>query len=173
MISGQGREKFLAKAIAVREADPRELAEVEDLVRLAYEEFREYFPDTAWSAWMDNIGRTVQSETGVVLVATESGKIRGVVKFYPDAGQAGLGQWPPGVASIRILAVHPASRGQGLGRFLVRECIDRARALKIPAIYLFTGTFMQAARRLYESFGFRRAPEYDKEPGPIAYSLEL
>jgi predicted N-acetyltransferase YhbS len=135
----------LAKEIAVREADPQELSEVEDLVKLAYGEFREYFPETAWSAWMDNIGKTVHSETGVVLVATESGKITGVVKFYPDAGQAGLGHWPQGPAAMRILAVHPASRGRGLGRFLVRECIDRARALEIPSIYLYTGTFMEAA----------------------------
>ncbi len=122
---------------------------------------------------MDNIGNTVHSETGVVLVVAEAGKIRGVVKFFPDAGQAGLGHWPPGTASMRILAVHPASRGRGLGSLLVRECIDRARSLKISAMYLYTGTFMQAARRLYESFGFRRAPEYDKEPGPIAYRLDL
>jgi ribosomal protein S18 acetylase RimI-like enzyme len=163
----------MAEDIAVREADVWELSEVEALVKLAYREFREYFPETAWSAWMDNIGKTVHSKTGVVLVAVESGKIQGVVKFFPEASQAELGQWPPGTAAMRILAVHPASRGRGLGRLLVRQCIDQARSLKITAMYLYTGTFMQAARQLYESFGFRRAPEYDKEPGPIAYRLDL
>ncbi len=163
----------MARDRSVREAARQELPEVEALVKLAYGEFREYFPETAWSAWMDNIGKTIHSDTGVVLVAAEAGKIRGVVKFFPDASQGGLGLWPAGTATMRILAVHPASRGRGLGRVLVRECIDRARALKIPAMYLYTGTFMQAARQLYESFGFRRAPEYDKEPGPIAYRLDL
>ena len=32
---------------------------------------------------------------------------------------------------------------------------------------------MKAARRLYERLGFQRIPEYDKEPGPIAYGLDL
>ena len=74
---------------------------------------------------------------------------------------------------MRILAVHPDYRGQGLGRRLVQECLNRARSLKIPKIYLYTGTFMEAARRLYEHFGFQRIPEFDKEPGPIAYCLDL
>jgi hypothetical protein len=32
---------------------------------------------------------------------------------------------------------------------------------------------MQAARHIYESLGFKRAPEFDKDPGPIAYRLVL
>jgi len=163
----------MTRKIAVREAEPQELSEVEALVKSAYREFKENFPEPAWSAWMDNIAQTVYSGTGVMLVATESGKILGAVKFYPDAAQARLGHWPPGTASMRILAVHPAQRGRGLGRLLVEACLDRARALRIPALYLYTGTFMTAARRLYERVGFACAPEYDRAPGPIAYRLEL
>ena len=159
--------------LIIQEAKPQDLPEVEALVKLAYEEFQEYFPETAWSAWMDNISKVVHSETGIIFMAVESGKIRGVVKFYPDADSSKLGHWPPGAAAMRILAVHPKYRGQGLGRRLVQECLDRARSLKIPKIYLYTGSFMKAARRLYERFGFQRIPEYDKEPGPIAYCLDL
>jgi ribosomal protein S18 acetylase RimI-like enzyme len=157
----------------VEQAGHQHFAEVEALVKLAYQEFQGYFPETAWSAWMDNISKVVHSETGIILMAVESGKIRGVVKFYPDAASSESGQWPPGAAAIRILAVHPAHRGQGLGRRLVQECLDRARILKIPKIYLYTGSFMKAARRLYERFGFQRIPEYDKEPGPLAYGLDV
>ena len=163
----------MSQDLAVQEAEPQDLPEVEALVKLAYAEFRDLFPETAWSAWMDNITNVVHSETGLILIAVESGKIVGVVKFYPDAAASRFGQWPSGAAALRILAVHPARRGRGLGRRLLQECLNRARSLKIPAIFLYTGVFMQAARRLYDSFGFQRAPEYDKDPGPIAYRLDL
>ena len=32
---------------------------------------------------------------------------------------------------------------------------------------------MAAARQLYEKLGFKRAPEFDRDPGPIAYRLDL
>lgn len=163
----------MAVDVIIREASLQELDEVEDLVKTAYREFQPLFPAEHWQGWMDNIRETVQAATGVALVAEARGRIEGVVKFYPDAGQARLGQWPRPASSMRILAVHPESRGQGYGTLLVRACLDRARALKIPRIYLYTGTFMLAACHIYESLGFKRAPEFDRDPGPIAYRLDL
>jgi ribosomal protein S18 acetylase RimI-like enzyme len=159
--------------ILIREARPREAGRIETLVKRAYGEFRPLFPEKVWQAWMDNVRETVHSEAGVLLVAEAGGRVRGAVKFYPDASQAGLGQWPREAASMRILAVDPDSRGQGYGLLLVRECVRRAQALQIPTIYLYTGTFMEVARHIYEKLGFRRIREFDKDPGPIAYRLDL
>jgi ribosomal protein S18 acetylase RimI-like enzyme len=160
--------------ISLREAKPEELEAVEALVIAAYQEFQSLFPEKVWAAWMDNIRQVIQGKAGMLLVAAdEQGKLHGAVKFYPDAKQAVLGVWPPGSASMRILAVHPASRERGLGKLLVQECLRRARDLNVRAIYLYTGSFMEAARHLYESLGFERAPEFDRDPGPIAYKLEL
>ena len=161
------------QAIEIREARPKELGEVETLVKAAYREFQPLMPAVAWNRWMDNISETLQAPEGVVLVAGDQGRIQGAVKFYPDAAQAHQGQWPAGAASIRLLAVSPASRGRGYGRLLTQACLDRARDLSIPTIFLFTGTFMAAARQLYEKLGFKRAPEFDRDPGPIAYRLDL
>jgi ribosomal protein S18 acetylase RimI-like enzyme len=159
--------------IEIREARPEELDEVEKLVKTAYREFQPLMPAAAWTRWMDNIGETIQAPDGVLLVAEHQGKIEGAVKFYPDASQAHQGQWPAGVASIRLLAVHPDIRGQGYGVKLTRECLRRARKLKVSAVYLYTGTFMAAARHIYEKLGFQRASEFDRDPGPIAYRLDL
>jgi ribosomal protein S18 acetylase RimI-like enzyme len=163
----------MEQAITIREAKAEELGEVERLVKAAYQEFQPLMPAPAWERWMDNISETIQAPEGVVLVAGDQGRIKGAVKFYPDAAQAHQGQWPAGAASIRLLAVAPASRGRGYGRMLTRACLDRARDLSIPTIFLFTGTFMAAARQLYEKLGFKRAPEFDRAPGPIAYRLDL
>ena len=163
----------MTQTIHIREAEAGELDEVETLVKTAYREFQPLMPAAAWDRWMDNIRETIQSPDGVLLVAGEQGRIEGTVKFYPDAGQAHQGEWPAGAASIRLLAVPPAYRGRGYGRLLTQACLDRARELSIPTIFLYTGTFMTAARQLYEKLGFQRAPEFDRDPGPIAYRLDL
>jgi ribosomal protein S18 acetylase RimI-like enzyme len=163
----------MEQAINIREAGAEELDEVENLVKAAYREFQPLMPAAAWKRWMDNISETIHAPDGVLLVAGDQDRIKGAVKFYPDAGQAHQGQWPAGAASIRLLAVAPASRGRGYGRLLTQACLDRARELSIPTIFLFTGTFMAAARQLYEKLGFKRAPEFDRDPGPIAYRLDL
>lgn len=163
----------MAPDILIREAAPGELGAVEALVKTAYREFQGELPEEAWDKWMANISKTIHSGRGLVLVAAHPDGLRGAVQFFPDAAQAGMGNWPPGSGSIRILAVLPAYRGKGYGMVLTRECLSRARALQLPTLFLYTGPFMRAARHIYEKLGFRRAPEFDREPGPIAYRLDL
>ena len=163
----------MAQDIRIREAGAEELDEVENLVKTAYREFQPLMPEAAWNRWMENISETLHAPGGMVLVAEHQGSIAGAVKFYADAGQAHQGQWLAGAGLIRLLAVSPASRGRGYGRLLTQACLKRARELKIPTICLYTGTFMVAARHLYEKVGFKRAPEFDRDPGPIAYRLDL
>jgi ribosomal protein S18 acetylase RimI-like enzyme len=157
----------------IRDALPEELERIEKLVKAAYREFRPLFPEKVWWAWMDNVSQTVHAPAGMLIVAEMDGVIQGAVKFYPDASQAGMGQWPPGSAAIRIFAVSPKARGRGYGTLLTRECLRRAREMQIATIFIFTGEFMHAARHVYEKLGFKRAPEYDRDPGPIAYRLDL
>ena len=163
----------MTQAIQIREAGAGELETVENLVKTAYREFQPLMPEAAWNRWMDNISETLHAPEGMVLVMEHRGEIEGAVKFYPDAGQAHQGQWPAGAGLIRLLAVSPARRGRGSGRLLTQACLKRARELSIPTIFLYTGTFMAAARHLYEKLGFKRAPEFDRDPGPIAYRLDL
>jgi ribosomal protein S18 acetylase RimI-like enzyme len=163
----------MRQEIPIREAGAAERQEVEDLVKTVYREFQPLMPEAAWTGWMESISEAIHSTEGVLLVAGEPGRIEGAVKFYPDAGQAHQGEWPLGAASIRLLAVHPASRGRGYGVQLTQACLERARKLAVPTVFLYTGTFMAAARHLYEKLGFTRAVEFDRDPGPIAYRLDL
>jgi len=157
----------------IRQALPQERDEIEDLVKEAYEEFRPLFPPDIWGRWMDNLSRAIHSEAGILLVVESGGDLEGTVKFYPDASQAGMGHWPQGSASMRVLAVRPGSRSRGYGRMLVDECLRLARESGVSTIYLYTGKFMHAARQLYKKLGFVRATEFDGDPGPIAYRLDL
>jgi ribosomal protein S18 acetylase RimI-like enzyme len=163
----------MAQDIRIREAGAKERQEVENLVKTVYREFQPLMPEAAWAGWMKSIREAIHASEGVLLVAGDQGRIEGAVKFYPDAGQAHQGEWPPGAASIRMLAVDPASRGRGYGVRLTQACLKRARELQVHTVFLYTGTFMAAARHLYEKLGFKRAPEFDRDPGPIAYRLDL
>jgi GNAT superfamily N-acetyltransferase len=163
----------MTQAIHIRVAEAGELATVEELVKAAYREFQPLMPEAAWARWMDNISETLEAPEGMVLVAERQGRIEGAVKFYPDAAQARQGEWPAGAGLIRVLAVAPHSRGRGYGVRLTQACLTRARDLKIRTIYLYTGTFMAAARHIYEKLGFKRARKFDRDPGPIAYRLDL
>jgi ribosomal protein S18 acetylase RimI-like enzyme len=58
---------------------------------------------------------------------------------------------------IHDVFVEPAHRGQGAGRSLVEAALRRFAAMGVRQVRLETAAANEAARRLFESLGFRRA----------------
>ncbi len=80
------------------------------------------------------------------------------------AGCGGVGRLDETVGGLRRMYVLPAHRGKGLGRALLVELENAARALGYTAIRLETGNEAVEALDLYTSSGYERIPCW----GPFA-----
>jgi GNAT superfamily N-acetyltransferase len=83
-----------------------------------------------------------------------------------------------GVGSLRWVLLAPELRGAGLGRRLVGEAVDRARALGMHRVELYTFSALRTAARIYREAGFRVVNSYERSDwGPTItyqeYALEL
>ncbi len=58
------------------------------------------------------------------------------------------------IGRLRMLIVEPRTRGLGVGRSLVEECVRFARRADYREIVLWTHSILTAARRIYASVGF-------------------
>jgi len=157
-------------ALAVRDARPADVPAIESLTLAAYQQYATQLPPPYWEAYRANITGTLADVTPAAqLVAERAGRIVGAVLLYPagaafpgGAGGATTMRWP----EVRLLAVDPSARGQGVGEALMQACIRRARATGAGALTLHTTPMMEAAMRLYARLGFVHVPELDFEPAP-------
>jgi predicted N-acetyltransferase YhbS len=151
--------------IVVRPARAEDRDAIRAMTLGAYAEYATLLPQ-AWEGYRANIvAALARPAPARQVVATRAGAIVGAVLLYPSSpvpGRAGRAAVP----EVRLLAVTPAARGQGIGEALMRDCIEQARAGGHPALTLHTTAFMQAALRLYGRLGFVRAPELDLEVAP-------
>jgi GNAT superfamily N-acetyltransferase len=150
----------------VRDARDDEREAIQAVTLAAYAEYATLMPPRFWEGYRRQLLATL-AENGAVerIVAVRDGRIVGSVLLYAPAANAYGGAnvraaWP----EVRLLAVVPEARGQGVGTALMEECRRRARRSGATALGLHTMDVMQAARRMYERMGFERAPELDFRP---------
>jgi ribosomal protein S18 acetylase RimI-like enzyme len=95
-----------------------------------------------------------------LLVAEAGGAVVGVVALLAP-GEPSRAVAREGEAELARLVVGSGSRGQGIGRALAERCAALARERGWEAIALWSRRYQAAGHRLYESLGYRRAPERD------------
>ena len=63
----------------------------------------------------------------------------------------------PKAAELRKMFILPAYRGQGLGRFMLRQLEQSAVSKGFTEMWLETATVLKEATQLYESSGYQRS----------------
>jgi ribosomal protein S18 acetylase RimI-like enzyme len=90
-------------------------------------------------------------------------------------GSVALRELTPAERQLKRMYLRPDQRGRGLGRRLLETALERARADGVSVIRLDTSERMEAARSLYEAYGFRRVSGSAQRQGQnrLLYELEL
>lgn len=153
-------------SLSIRDAREDERTTIQAVTLAAYEEYAAVMPRPLWEAYRRQLLLTLDEEGPVERIVAESeGSIVGSVLLYPPLAHAYTGVevgagWP----EVRLLAVAPGVREQGVGTVLMDECERRARRAGATTLGLHTMDVMREAVRLYEHRGFIRAPELDFHP---------
>lgn len=120
-------------------------------------------PTPGPAALAARLGQLLDGGATEVLLAGDDEGVA-VLRFRPAL-------WSPvDECYLAELYVVPGRRGSGLGRALLRACVDRAIVRGCDLIDLATSEDDVAARHLYESEGFRRT---EGEGGPMTFHYEL
>ena len=88
----------------------------------------------------------------------------GGVKLFADYGE------------VKRMYVRPAFRGKGLGKAILNQLADYARAHDVNLLRLETGIYQVEAISLYERWGFaRRGPfgSYKNDPNTVYFEKRL
>ncbi|WP_415151602.1 GNAT family N-acetyltransferase [Piscinibacter sp.] len=113
--------------------------------------FGQFFESQVASGVAEFVGRLDQPCNGIWR-ATQNDRIVGSIAI--DGQDLGDGQ-----AHLRWFILDDGCRGAGAGRRLMQEAIAFCDRCGFAAIQLWTFKGLDAARRLYESFGFELADE--------------
>lgn len=110
-------------------------------------------------------------EIGKCFVCIHQNTIVGMAFLIPNGHPYDF--YKPEWAQIRYVGVHPDYQGMGIAKKLTQMCITYAKDTGEKTIALHTSEFMDAARHVYESLGFKRDKELDPRFGKIYWSYLL
>jgi ribosomal protein S18 acetylase RimI-like enzyme len=149
----------------VRDGLTHEWNDVADLVVAAYREYARDLTPENWQTMQTNLLKIVEvAQQGQLIIAQSDRELVGAVVYCPP-GTSDARMFQPEWASLRMLAVSPQHRGQGIGAQLSTECIRRAKQDKAAIIGLHTSELMLPAIRMYEKLGFDRDLELPRRLG--------
>jgi ribosomal protein S18 acetylase RimI-like enzyme len=163
-------------AAQIRPLEPGEYEEGGRVTALAYETFA---PDEASQNrdYLDRVDDVAgRARDALVLGAFQDGRLVGTVTLELERRiPGGLPRAPlePDQAHVRMLGVHPDVMRRGIGRALMKACLQEARRAGKRRVTLETTERMVAAQRLYQAMGFRRGPDHVFDDGFRLLTFEL
>lgn len=150
----------------IRAATEKEFEAIKKQRLSSYKPYSGIISPEHWEFLRGTLSTKSDQKPGVkIFVAEIDGEIAGSVVLFPSAVNAY--DWHPEITEypeIRMLAVDPKHRNQGIGKALVNQCIKTSKDSNYQFIGIHTGSFMEEAIKLYEGMGFERVPTRDFTP---------
>lgn len=158
----------------VRNVKPNEFDEIGKLMVEVYSQLEGFPKETEqpnYYKMLANIGElTNKPETELLVAASSDNKIAGGVVYFSDMqyyGSGGTATKEQNASGFRLLAVDSLTRGKGIGKLLVNECIQKTKDKKHSQLIIHTTMAMQTAWKMYGNIGFKRSEDLDFMQGEL------
>ena len=136
--------------ILIRKIAPNDNAQLEQVIRACFHEFKIPLEGTAYSdTETPKMYESYQNDTDVYFVIEANGEILG------GGGVKPLKDFETDVCEIQKMYFSPKVRGKGYGRNLFEKCMEAAKKLGYKQCYLESAPQLKAAIHIYESYGFK------------------
>lgn len=164
--------------LTYRQGTLNDLTELKGLAIRSWRQFKPILTAENWSKLYNNLSSEntyaeLVTKSHSIVCTTDINEIIGMAFLVPKGNPTEIydKEW----CYIRFLTVDPRFSGRGIGRNLTISCVDIAKKNGEKVISLHTSEFMDNARHIYESLGFKIFREIDKRLGKRywLYKLEL
>ncbi|WP_372755262.1 GNAT family N-acetyltransferase [Mariniflexile sp.] len=134
----------------IREIEPNDNAELEQIIRACFHEFNIPLEGTAYSdEETPRMYESYQNDNDVYYVIDVNGKVLGGGGVKPLKG------FETEVCEIQKMYFSPKIRSKGYGRKVFEACLKAAKDLGYKQCYLESAPQLKAAIHIYESYGFK------------------
>ncbi|MDJ0593179.1 MAG: GNAT family N-acetyltransferase [Pleurocapsa sp. MO_226.B13] len=121
----------------------------------AYQEYSDRLTAENWQKMKQSLVNVAKTANDADFILAEAeNEIVGAIAYYPP-GKSNPRFFAPNWASLRLLAVTPNYRGQGMGKLLTIEGITRAKKDNAKGVGLHTSEAMTTAQKMYAALGFQ------------------
>ncbi|WP_396600726.1 GNAT family N-acetyltransferase [Algibacter sp. R77976] len=136
--------------IVIREIEPQDNTQLEQVIRDCFHEFKIPLEGTAYSdAETPNMFESYQNDNDVYYVIEVNGEVLG------GGGVKPLKDFESDVCEIQKMYFSPKVRGKGYGKALFEKCMVSAKTLGYKKCYIESASQLKAAIHIYESYGFK------------------
>lgn len=158
----------------IRNAKPNEFQEIGKLMVQVYSQL-EGFPTEIeqpnYYKMLANVGDLTQKpETELLVAVSSEDKIVGSLVYFSDMqyyGSGGTATQEQNASGFRLLAVDFLTRGKGIGKLLIHECIRKANDKGHREVIIHSTKAMEIAWKIYENLGFKRSENLDFMQGEL------
>ena len=105
---------------------------------------------------LSNSKKYIINKGGKIFFAESAGNIIGTVALMPTKNKL--------VFELTKMAVKPEYRNKGIGKKLLKKCIDYCKSNNYSSIILYSNKKLNNAIHLYRNFGFKEIKMEKKSP---------